>query len=234
VYITGDQSAGGLFTVKRFVLAGSAAVVGLVILLPAGFALLRPVTVLPRIDLAPGYDLVDQSGSRFTSEDGRGTVTLYSFAYTGCPLPCDGVFDVMRSVQAALDTVDTGGLKVRLVTIGLDHRHDSPGALTQLAARAGAKPDLWTFASSDSVRLLRAVRNGFGVFYEQMPDSTYRFSPAYVLVDGVGIVRGDYRIGVPRADDLVDGIARIAREARAEGVAHVMYEAAHFFACYSE
>ncbi len=219
---------------KRIVIAGSAVVVGLVILLPAGFALLRPVTVLPRIELAPGYDLVDQNGRRFTSEDARGTITLYSFAYAACPMPCDGVFDVMRGVQAALDTVETGGLAVRLVTIGIDHRHDSPGALTQLAARVGANPDMWTFASGDSVRLLRTVRNGFGVFYEGMPDSTYRFSPAYILADGVGIVRGDYRIGVPRADDLVDGIARIAREARAEGVAHVMYEAAHFFACYSE
>jgi hypothetical protein len=93
---------------------------------------------------------------------------------------------------------------------------------------------VWTFATADSVRLLRTVRDGFGVAYERMPDSTFRFSPAYVLVDGVGIVRGDYRIGVPNAADLVDAIALIAREARAEGVAHVMYEAAHFFACYSE
>lgn len=219
---------------KRVVIAGSAAVIALVILLPAGFALLRPVTVLPRIELAPGYDLADQTGRRFTSEDVRGSITLYSFTYAACPAPCYDVLDVMRQVQTALDTLETGGLPVRLVTVGFDHRGDSPDALAALAARAGADPDVWTFATGDSVPLLRAVRDGFGVYYEGLPDSTYRFSPAYVLVDGVGIVRADYRIGVPRADELVDAIARIAREARADGVARVMYEAAHFFACYSE
>ena len=78
------------------------------------------------------------------------------------------------------------------------------------------------------------MRDGFGVFYEPRPDSTFRFSPTYVLVDGVGIKRADFRIGAPRPGDLVDGIARLAREARAEGVVHFAYEAAHFFACYSD
>jgi protein SCO1/2 len=220
--------------VRRIVITSAAIIVALVILLPAGFALFRPVTVLPRIELAPGYDLVDQEGGRFTSEDGRGAITLYSFTYAGCPAPCYEVLDVMRHVQMALDTVETGGIPVRLVTVGFDHRRDTPAVLSALATRAGADPSVWTFATADSVRLLRTVRDGFGVAYERMPDSTFRFSPAYVLVDGVGIVRGDYRIGVPNAADLVDAIALIAREARAEGVAHVMYEAAHFFACYSE
>ncbi len=219
---------------RRSLLVGTGTVLGLVIALPAGFALLRPVTVLPRIELAPGYDLIDQDGARFTSEDVRGTITVYSFTYTQCRESCYGVLELMRDVQAALDTVDTGGLPVRLVTVGFDHRRDSPGALAAASTHAGANPEIWTFVSGDSVRLQRAVRDGFGVFYEPRPDSTFRFSPTYVLVDGVGIKRADYRIGTPRSEDLVDGIARLAREARADGVAHFAYEAAHFFACYSK
>jgi protein SCO1/2 len=220
--------------VKRPLLLAAGTVLGIVIALPAGFALLRPVTVLPRIELAPGYDLIDQTGARFTSEDVRGTITLYSFTYTQCRESCYGVLELMRDVQAALDTVDTRGLPVRLVTVSFDHRRDGPDALTTTAAGAGADPEIWTFVTGDSVRLQRAVRDGFGVFYEPRPDSVFRFSPAYVLVDGAGIKRADYRIGTPRPEDLVDGIARIAREARAQGVLHVAYEAAHFFACYSE
>ena len=144
--------------VNRPLLIGVGAVLGLLIALPAGFALLRPVTVLPRIELAPGYDLIDQTGSRFTSEDVRGAITLYSFTYTQCRESCYGVLEVMSDVQAALDTVDTEGLPVRLVTVGFDHRRDGPDALTAAAAGAGANPEIWTFVTGDSVRLQRAVR----------------------------------------------------------------------------
>ncbi len=115
---------------KRPLLLAAGTVLGIVIALPAGFALLRPVTVLPRIELAPGYDLIDQTGARFTSEDVRGTITLYSFTYTQCRESCYGVLELMRDVQAALDTVDTRGLPVRLVTVSFDHRRDGPDALT--------------------------------------------------------------------------------------------------------
>ena len=52
------------------------------------FATFQPIKVLPRIRLAPGFVLVDQHGDTFTSEDLRGSVTLYTFTYGGCEAPC--------------------------------------------------------------------------------------------------------------------------------------------------
>ncbi len=58
---------------------GAALVIGVV-----SFAVFEPVQVLPRIRIAPGFSLVDQSGAGYTSEDGRGNVTLYTFLPVAC------------------------------------------------------------------------------------------------------------------------------------------------------
>ena len=46
------------------------------------FTIFEPIQVLPRIRLAPGFAMTDQAGDRLTSEDLRGEIVLYSFAYT--------------------------------------------------------------------------------------------------------------------------------------------------------
>ncbi len=48
------------------------------------FAIFRPITVLPRITLAPGFIFTNTAEESVTSEDFRGGLTLYSFSYTGC------------------------------------------------------------------------------------------------------------------------------------------------------
>jgi hypothetical protein len=42
----------------------------------ASFIIFRPIIVLPRITIAPGYTLTDQDGNRLTNEDMRGKIAL--------------------------------------------------------------------------------------------------------------------------------------------------------------
>jgi len=42
------------------------------------FAIFQPIRVLPRIGIAPAYSLVDQEGNKFTSENVRGKLVLYT------------------------------------------------------------------------------------------------------------------------------------------------------------
>jgi protein SCO1 len=52
-------------------------------------------------------------------------------------------------------------------------------------------------------------------------------------VDGMGIVRSRYRVGLPPADVLLGDLRSVVREASAAtGAARLAYEAAHLFQCY--
>ena len=52
------------------------------------FVVFQPITVLPRVALAPGFALIDQNDNQLTNEDMRGGITLYSFTYSDCDSDC--------------------------------------------------------------------------------------------------------------------------------------------------
>lgn len=199
----------------------------------AFFAILRPVRVLPRMALAPGYVLVDQAGERLTNEDLRGKIVLYTFTFTGCGEGCPPLDAVMHGVRERVPEVDTDGVPVRLVTIALDAGPLETEDLRRAAARSGADGEVWRFATAEPALLKQTVGGGFGVYYEQLPDGAFRFDPVFVLVDGWGITRAQHRVGIPDAGALATQIQLLGNEVRAsKGMARYAYEAAHLFACY--
>ena len=82
----------------------------LVIIGAMAFAVFQPVQVLPRLRLAPGYALVDQSGATVTSEAGRGVITLATFVPLECDDACDRVDDTMRTVRDRVVAEGKGGV----------------------------------------------------------------------------------------------------------------------------
>ena len=102
---------------------------GLFGLMAAGviwFSTARPILVLPRISLAPGFYLTDQNGETFTSEALRGEIALYNFTYTRCP--CVQTSLVMAEVQARLPEV-ASSVPLKLVTFSIDPEHDDAGRI---------------------------------------------------------------------------------------------------------
>ncbi|MCS7040866.1 MAG: hypothetical protein NZP34_14765, partial [Caldilineales bacterium] len=60
--------------------------------------------------------------------------------------------------------------------------------------------------------------------------------PVYILVDGWGIIRREYRYRTltPDVDRIVRHIGVLAEEVRnSRGAARLAYEAAHLFLCYA-
>lgn len=198
------------------------------------FAVFRPILVLPRMSLAPGFTLVDQRGETLTSEALRGAVTLYTFGYTNCTTtPCAAVDSVMRAVHERLGELERGSIPVRLVTVSFDPDRDTPEILEAFAAQRGADPAVWSWATGDPAMLKNVIGGSFEVFFEPRDDGSFRFDPAFVLVDGTGIVRARYRVGIPKPDRILDDISLILKEAQASsGFARLAYEAAHLLACY--
>ncbi len=196
-----------------------------------GYMALLNMEVLPRLALAPGWSLLADDGARLTSEDMRGKIVLYTFAPPGEEEGPRATRGVMRRVREELKETYTGGVPVRLVTLTLGAADTS--ALRR-AARETRTDSVWTFAGADAQTLQTVVRDGFGTYYEAMPDGSFRYDPTFVIVDGMGIVRAVYRFGLPDASDLVRNLESIVREAQAAtGPSRYAYEAAHLFSCYS-
>ena len=211
--------------------------VGLALVLVSvlAFAVFEPIQVLPRIRLAPGFTMIDQSGATFTSEDGRGAVTLYTFTHGDCGDECAATDRTMSEIAArAADEVDMTAIDLRLVTVSFDAASDAD-RLGDLAMASGADGDLWRWATLAPEHVGTVVGSGFRVYVDEQDDGGFEFDQTFVLVDGWGVIRGEYQYATlaSDADRILRHIGVLEEEIRnSHGVASFAYEAAHVFLCY--
>jgi protein SCO1 len=196
------------------------------------FSTARPIVVLPRITLAPGFYLTDQNGETFTSETLRGEIALYNFTYTGCEVPCAQTSQVMAEVQARLPQV-AASVPLKLVTFSIDPTNDSPDKLQAFATEMGADPAVWHLATGGVQQLKSVIGGGFSVYYKEAEEGGFKLDPAFFLVDGSGIIRAEYRSATPDINIIMRDFGFLAAEVEhSEGVYRFAYEAAHLFSCY--
>ncbi len=212
-------------------------IMGLMAVSALAFKIFQPVQVLPRVRLAPSFMLVDQNGETLTSEDVRGKVVLYNFTYTRCPAPCYDLNATMQAIQAGVDEVVPADIPVLLVTISFDPAYDNPERLAAAAKAVGADPTRWVFATYQQPNLLKTLLGaGFEVFYQQKEDDSFEFDPKYVLVDGWGVIRGEYTYEtlISNRERILRHIGVLADEIEnSKGANKLVYEAAHLFLCYA-
>ncbi len=220
--------------IPRWVKIGGSVLV-VFILAALAFAIFEPIQVLPRSGLAPGYSLTSQDGTSVNSESGRGAVTLYTFAPTDCAAKCEAMNETMTTVRDRVaGEVDLEGTEFRLVTIALNPVSD-PQDLQAAAAASGADGITWQWLGGSESEIRTIVGAGFQRFYETEEDGSIRFDPGFVLVDGAGVVRGEYRYQTlaDDSDKITSHVSVLAEEIRyADGAAAIAYEAAHLFLCY--
>jgi protein SCO1/2 len=197
------------------------------------FAVLQPVKVRPRIGLAPGFVFTDQNGNQLTSEDLRGKFALYNFTYTRCTAPCPQTSETMRAVQEMSSQIDTGGIPLELVTVSFDPNHDTPETLAAYATAVGADPTRWHFLTGKAERLKDVIGRGFNVYYAPDASGGFTFDPAFVLVDGNGLMRAIYDTATPDLGAIERDIRLVVDEVQnSTGAGALVYEAAHLFLCY--
>lgn len=200
------------------------------------FKIFQPIKVLPRIRLAPAFDMVDQDFARITSEDLRGQLVLFTFSYTNCAEPCYNINETMKEVQARLDETELGDLEISFITVSFDPQRDSPTTLRTYAKTIAADTTAWKFITTPNELLLKTIiGSGFQTYYEQKADGSFAFDPVFILVDGWGIIRGEYRYQteVATADRILRHLSVLANEVRnSTGPTKLAYEAAHLFLCY--
>jgi protein SCO1/2 len=222
---------------KRYLVYGLSGIMFLLVLAVFAFVLFQPVQVLPRIRLAPAFALLDQEGHWLSNEDLRGQIVLYTFTYSRCLPPCPQTAMTLKAIQERLRQQDLEGVPITLVTLSFDPVHDTPAVLKAYARELEADERRWRFVTgSDPIHLKTIIGEGFEVYYQARPDGSFAFDPVYILVDGWGIIRGEYRYRTltPDVDRIVRHIGVLAREIRrSRGAARLAYEAAHLFLCYA-
>lgn len=222
---------------NKFLLNGMYGLLGLLMISAFAFKIFQPIQVLPRMQLSPAFDLTDQNNERLTSEDLRGQFVLYTFTYTNCPAPCYNITETMQEVQSRLNEVQLDGIDVSFVTISIDPERDTPEVLNSYAKSIGADTNNWKFATTNNKPLLKTIiGSGFETYYEDKGNGDFSFDPSYILVDGWGIVRSEYRYAteVSNADRILRHLGVLAEEVRnSVGTGKLAYEAAHLFLCYA-
>lgn len=172
----------------------------------------RPLEGLGLFGKVPEFSLLERSGRELRSGDLLGKVWIADFIYTHCTDTCPVQSAEMKAIQGEF----AEQLDLRLVSITVDPKRDTPEVLAGYAGRFGADPSRWFFLTGAEQAILRLAQEGFHLAAAEIPEArrdksgaTHVHSPRFVLVDRSGEIRG-YYAGTDK-----DALARLRRDARA-------------------
>jgi protein SCO1/2 len=104
----------------------------------------------------PPFSLIERSGRRVGRDDLLGHAAVIDFIYTECTETCPTQSLQFAQIQRELATARD----LRLVSITVDPRHDTPEVLARYATRYGAD-DRWWFLTGDQREIYCLARDGF-------------------------------------------------------------------------
>jgi protein SCO1/2 len=175
-------------------LAWKATLLLIPLLIAAGLFFLRRAEVarlarhqLPDEGRVPAFQLTDQDGQSYGTQQLLGKIWIADFVYTTCPGPCPMISSRMAETQKPLRDTD-----VKLVSFTVDPEHDTPAVLREYAEKLGAQPGRWKFLTGDKDSIYRLVRQGFKLATSEGGPTGPIHSTRLVLVDRDGVIRGYY------------------------------------------
>jgi len=148
----------------------------------------RPATTtvtvrqLPPGFAAPAFDLVDQQGRPFSSDQLKGKVWTAMLFFSRCGGVCPSMTRRISELQAAV-----GDDRVHFVSFTVDPENDTPETLAAYAAEFKADPQRWHLLTG-TPQQMHAVAAGFKLPFDRPADH----SSKVLLIDGTGRVQGLY------------------------------------------
>jgi protein SCO1/2 len=103
------------------------------------------------------FSLTDENGNTITRADVRGKILAVSFLFTSCSLTCPEVSKRMAEIQNLTATNDG----VRLLSLTVDPRTDTPAVLAKWGARFGADNNRWFLLTGDKAQLHWLIGTSF-------------------------------------------------------------------------
>ena len=144
----------------------------------------------------PPFQLVNQNGQAFGSNQLAGKIWIADFIFTACPGPCPMISSRMSELQKPLEKTD-----VHLVSFSVDPEKDTPEVLRGYAEKLHAQPQRWDFLTGPKATIYDVSKNGFklGVSDGSEEAGVPVHSTRMVLVDRHGQIRGYYDALAPDA-----------------------------------
>lgn len=135
------------------------------------------------------FTLTNWTGAAVTRADLQGKYLVVNFLFTGCSLTCPVVNGYMADIQR----LTAPGSDVKLVSLTVDPRHDTPAVLAKYASRFGAESNRWYFLTGNQDQDYQLIKTSF---LDQDLDPSFGYMPGnfshtdrMVLVDPQGAVR---------------------------------------------
>lgn len=155
------------------------------------------------LGVAPSFQLVDQTGTKFDATQLDGKIWIADFIFTSCPGPCPIISTRMSEIAQALRETD-----VDLVSFTVDPETDTPEVLRVYAEKLKAQPQRWYFLTGPKPALYDLTKNGFKLAVDDSEPGNPIHSTRVVLVDRHRQIRGYYDVLAP------DGVTKVIADAR--------------------
>ncbi len=155
------------------------------------------------------FTLTDRTGRTVTQADLAGKILVVNFVFTSCLLSCRAVNDRMAEIQGLLGDAED----VRLVSLTVDPRTDTPSVLSKFADGFHADTNRWLFLTGNKTELYGLIETSFiskAPELEPFIPGGFASTDRIMLVDGNGLVRGSFN-GLKRgvADAVVSEIRKL-------------------------
>jgi protein SCO1/2 len=159
------------------------------------------------------FSLTDSNGRPVTRADLDGKILVVDFLLTSCSTTCPFVNKQMAQIQQL--TANQPDLK--LVSITVDPRDDTPAVLQKYGQGFGADPNRWLFLTGEKTALYNLIGNSF---LTQDLNDPFGFMPGnfshterIAVVDSHGHLRGYFDgLNQNTAGAVVDEIAKLRNQ----------------------
>ena len=144
----------------------------------------------------PHFELTDEKGKPFGSDDMQTKVWVVDFVFTSCPSVCPELTHKMAKVLERTADVPS----IHFLSVSVDPENDTPEKLAAFVAKNGVTSDRWSLVTGAPAAVEDAIR-GFKIGFSRSPGGLLTHDEHFVLVDREGTIRGYF---VANDDGLVD------------------------------
>ena len=171
----------------------------------------------PVLAALPAWELVDQNGDPYGSDDLAGSVYVANFFFTRCVAICPALMQSTKRLQTRYE--QAGIDAIRLVSISVDPESDTPERMSEYGARLGIDFGRWSLLTGEPEAIRVLLTDGFKVGVgerQELEAGLYDIahSGKLVLVDGEGRIRGYYGIDEQGIDETFHRSTHVLLEQR--------------------
>jgi protein SCO1/2 len=160
------------------------------------------------------FSFINQDGKVVTNDDVKEKIYVVEYFFATCKGICPKMNENMTKVYQAFK----GNDKVMILSHTVDPKKDTVQALKEYSLRYEADPHQWLFLTGDKKELYDMARYSYLVTAADDTatvdiQSDFIHTDRWVLVDGVGHIRGQYEgTNQAAADQLIGDIKELLKE----------------------